>query len=365
MERPSRMTPLYQEHLRQKAAMIAYADWSLPVQYAGIIAEHKAVRESAGLFDVSHMGEIEVTGAAAEAFLNFLLTRSIRFAESGKAWYSPMCSASGGTVDDLIVYPLAPDRALLVVNAANTDQDLTHLQAVAAEWQTLTGQTISLTDRSAEVAQLALQGPGAAALMQQIIPEAVALRNYHFAVLKGSRIVSRTGYTGEDGFEIYLPPAQAPALWQKLLALGAQPAGLGARDILRLEAGMPLYGHELTADITPLEAGLGRFVNLDKGAPGFVGQTALRQPTSRRLVGLQAAGKAIPRADYPVLLGDRTIGHITSGGFSPSLSRGIGMALIEADADLAAAAISVLIRERKEPFAFCSLPFVQRAAKQS
>lgn len=359
-------TPLFEEHRRLNGKMVDYAGWILPVQYSGISAEHLAVRKMAGLFDVSHMGEIEIMGPDAAGFADFLLPRGLKAMQPGRAYYSPMCQADGGTVDDLIVYPLAADHLILVVNAANTAKDYSHICAVAALWAGMGGTLLQITDRSADFAQLALQGPAAASLIGGIFPESASLKPYHYVEPENhaGTLLSRTGYTGEDGFEIYLPPEAAPLLWRRLIELGAVPAGLGARDSLRLEAGMPLYGHELAPDITPLEAGLARFVDLEKTSPGFVGQQALRQtPPGRRLVGLISQGRAIPRAGYPVICDGKTAGLITSGGFSPSLNVGIGLALLENFADNENLKISVLVREREEPFAVSPLPFVRRSDK--
>jgi len=358
-----RLTPLYEEHRLLNGKLVDYAGWILPVQYSGITAEHLAVRQSAGLFDVSHMGQITVTGQAALAYLNYLLPRNLQAAWPGRVYYSPMCQADGGTVDDLLLYPLADDLFLLVVNAANTEKDFRHLLQAAHDWSIRSGQTVSISDDSQRWAQLALQGPAAASILREIFPWAAELGAYHFSPSPDNKplIISRTGYTGEDGFEISLPPEQAPVLWKQLIALGAVPAGLGARDSLRLEAGMPLYGHELAADITPLEAGLGRFIDLAKSESGFVGQAALcSHSPARRLIGLTAQGRAIPRAGYPVYQAGQPIGVITSGTFSPSLNIGIGMALVEIGRELPDAPYSVLIREREEPFTICGLPFVRR-----
>lgn len=380
-EQKPKKTPLYEKHLQLQGRMIEYAGWQLPVQYSGIAAEHLAVRQSAGLFDVSHMGEIFLRGPAAAAFLEYLLTRAILPAEPGRAYYSPMCSASGGTVDDLIAYPLNDGNYLLVVNAANLGQDLAHIRRLAERCPVTANYTglgsLQILDLSERYAQLSLQGPAAPGIitrLQQLPdfsgwPQFSGLRPYHFARQPDPAdpdfpgcIVSRTGYTGEDGFEIYLDPQKAPAIWDRLLDLGAVPAGLGARDSLRMEAAMPLYGHELSPEITPLDAGLDRFVNLEKPAPGFLGQQALQEkPPSRKLIGLISAGRAIPRAGYPVLLDSRVIGHVTSGGFSPSLSQGIAMALVESNAETGQGRLSVLIREQEEPFTACILPFYHRA----
>ena len=361
-----RPTPLFEEHRRLNGKMVDYAGWILPVQYSGITAEHLAVRKTAGIFDVSHMGEIEISGPDAATFVDYLLPRGLKAMQPGRAYYSPMCQEDGGTVDDLIVYPLAAGQILLVVNAANTAKDYSHICAVAARWAGMGGRQPQITDRSEDFAQLALQGPAAASLIEAIFPESASLKPYRY-IEPGNHagtLLSRTGYTGEDGFEIYLPPEAAPPLWRRLIELGAVPAGLGARDSLRLEAGMPLYGHELAPDITPLEAGLARFVDLEKVTPGFVGQEALRRkPPGRCLAGLKSLGRAIPRAGYPVICDGKPAGLITSGGFSPSLNVGIGLALLEKFADKENSAISVLVREREEPFAVSLLPSVRRSEK--
>ncbi len=376
----NRCTPLWNEHQLAQAKMIEYAGWQLPLQYRGIALEHQAVRQSAGLFDVSHMGELMVTGPGTAAFLQYVLTRDLGdlavAARAGRIFYSPMCNGDGGTVDDLLVYPLAADQALLVVNAANTESDAAHLHAQALMWP---GAAVAVTDVSAAYAQLALQGPAALAVMLQALARAVPeiaaaqdLRPYHYArlALAGPELagldlnlpfdllLSRTGYTGEDGFEFYLPPPAAPWLWRLLVAAGAEPAGLGARDTLRLEAAMPLYGHELSLTISPLEAGLQRFVNLNK--PDFLGRAALLAGVRRRLVGLQLAGRAIPRAGYAVWQADRLIGQVTSGTFSPTLNAGIAMALVDVAADLAAAPLSIEIRQEKHACKVCPLPFISR-----
>ena len=246
MSNEQRKTPLHDAHLELGAKMMDFAGWRLPMQYSGIREEHLAVRRAVGLFDVSHMGEILVSGPGAFDFLDYLLTRNMSGVQSGRALYSAMCNERGGTVDDLIVYPLSEDRYLLVVNAANTATDLAHIQLVAKTWAAAEKPLPQVEDRSADYAQLALQGPNAEDLLFPIIPEVSRLRPFRFLQPDSAPnwLVSRTGYTGEDGFEIYLPPAQAHDLWQKLLEAGAVPAGLGARDTLRLEAALPLSGHQ-------------------------------------------------------------------------------------------------------------------------
>jgi aminomethyltransferase len=382
-------TPLLSEHLKLDARMVEYAGWLLPVQYTGITAEHLAVRQAAGLFDVSHMGEIMVSGLGAAPFLNYLLTRDLSRMLPGRAYYSPMCYCTGGTVDDLLVYPLASDQLLLVVNAANTSKDLEHILQAAFAWQSGPGQdssAVQVIDQSSAYAQISLQGPAAARMITSLEGEAAwtgqlglpppsqitALHPYHFIrqeELNGSAadgaLISRTGYTGEDGFEIYLEPAKAASLWRLLIDRGAVPAGLGARDSLRLEAAMPLYGHELSPEISPLDAGLDRFVAMDKPWPGFIGQSALQQLTGiamprRRLIGLKSLGRSVPRADYPVLVDARQVGWVTSGIFSPSLGQGIAMALVDSQMLPAEDQWRILIRGREEPFALCQLPFYRR-----
>lgn len=361
----SRLTPLFEEHQRLNGKMVDYAGWSLPVQYSGISAEHLAVRHSAGLFDISHMGQVLVHGPSSLLFLDYLLPRSLRSVQTGRAYYSPMCQPDGGTVDDLLVYPLAEDMFLLVVNAANTDKDVQHIIAAADAWSRRGGVRPEVSDVSDRWAQIALQGPRSAAILQEILPWAAGLRPYHFRYVDAPDplLVSRTGYTGEDGFEISLAPGRSASLWRRLLDLGAVPAGLGARDSLRLEAGMPLYGHELAPDITPLEAGLDRFVDLAKPSPGFIGQDALLRTSPRRsLVGLTSLGRAIPRPGYPVRQNGRPVGTITSGGFSPSLNIGIGLALVDIGGFSPDQPVGVWVREKEEPFAISPLPFVRRAA---
>lgn len=427
-------TPLYREHLQLSGKMVEFAGFILPVQYPdGISAEHLAVRQSAGLFDVSHMGEIEVSGEQTYAFLDYLLSRSLAKIEnaiaSQRALYAVMCAADGTAVDDLLIYPLSPTRCLLIVNAANIAADEAHIRAVADEWARvdILPADLAIENHSDRWAQLALQGPQSLQVLTKIaaglagtsasstvaarfaadklawVAQLSALKKYQFTYLPlalllgesydgpthlmaddfeagGSTVlVSRTGYTGEDGFEFYLRPESAPLLWRMLVAAGARPAGLGARDTLRLEAGMPLYGHELSRTITPREAGLDRFLALDKAS--FVGQAGLLAEPTRQLIGLVSLGKSIPRAGYPVLSGDQVIGAVTSGTFSPSLNKGIALALVErnaipaddlglpsagylaalpADVDHAAAlhTLAIEIRGRAEPFALCLTPFI-------
>ncbi|MDD2534276.1 MAG: glycine cleavage system aminomethyltransferase GcvT [Eubacteriales bacterium] len=374
-------TPLYDQHLKHLGKIVEFAGFLLPVQFpTGIATEHKIVREAAGIFDVSHMGEIVIQGPGTYAFLDYLLPRDFRLIDQAitqrRALYSVMCAEDGTTIDDLLIYPLRSDRCLLVVNAANIKTDFAHIQLALTIWQKRHAPNptaVNVTDHSAKWAQIALQGPQSLAILKTLVAQnskqryinaadlavLATLKRYQFIETFDDKcLISRTGYTGEDGFECYLPPRDATPLWQMLLAAGAAPIGLGARDTLRLEAAMPLYGHELSRDITPREAGLDRFMALEK--PDYIGREPLQNQPARVLIGLIAEGKVIPRADYPVLLDGQIVGHVTSGTFSPTLNQGIALALITADAAAATPISSHLmieIRNRAEPFTRCPLPF--------
>lgn len=371
MESMIRKTPLYDRHVALGGKMIDFGGWSLPVQYTGIIEEHQAVRQQAGLFDVSHMGEIDVRGRSARSFLDWLLPAELLKLTPEKAVYSPMCYPDGGTVDDLIVYQQAEDRCLLVVNAGCKDKDVAWISEQADRWNQdpvkQTGDNVTVTDRSDEFAQIALQGPGAAAIVAQFphLAPALSLKFYQHMTLDMAHgveaIVSRTGYTGEDGFEFYCAPAAGVALFDWLIAAGAVPCGLGARDSLRFEASMPLYGHELSPTITPLEAGLGRFVALGKKA--FIGSQALAGQPGRKLVGLSINGRAIPRADYAVHQNGVPVGAVTSGMFGPTLGHGCAMALINSSCHLDAGGFAVVIRGREEQADIVPMPFYRRERK--
>jgi len=311
-------TVLYEKHLENGGKMVPFAGYMMPVQYpTGVIAEHQAVRTAAGLFDVSHMGEVKLTGPGAFAALQKLLTNDMAGLAVVGCRYSPMCNEDGGVVDDLIVYRLGEADFLLVVNAANREKDVAWMRRWLPEDATL-------EDISDSMAELALQGPNAEGILAGLVQGGAAAlpeKSYTFVprltVAGTSCLVSRTGYTGEDGFELYCATADAPALWDALLAAGKNagliPCGLGARDTLRLEASMPLYGHEMDDTITPLEAGLPIFVKMDK--PDFIGKAALekRGPITRRRTGLRVTGRGIAREGAPVYIGDRQVGIVTSG----------------------------------------------------
>ena len=335
-------TPLHDAHVALGAKMVPFAGFDMPIQYSSILDEHRAVREAAGLFDVSHMGEVLVRGPQALDFVQHLVTNDATKLYDGKAMYAVLCQADGGAVDDLLVYRMAEDDYMLVVNASNIEKDLAHIRAVHAE----AGFDCTVEDASERTALLALQGPKAFDVIAEVTDLPVAdVKYYHFlrpepgAFLGCERaILSHTGYTGERGLEIYCEPERAVDVWNALLAAGEKhglrPAGLGARDTLRLEAGYALYGHELSETINPLEAGLGWVVKLDAG--DFVGAEALRKVKAegpkRKLVGFVMEERGIPRQGCALLSPEgRPLGEVTSGSQSPTLGRGIGLGFVPND----------------------------------
>ena len=331
-------TPLYEAHLALGARMVDFAGWEMSIQYAGILEEHRATRTGAGLFDVSHMGELTVEGGGAYDFLQHLLTHDMKRLKEGKWAYSPMCYPDGGTVDDVIVYP-RETGFLVCVNASNTDKDFAWISEQAPAG-------VSVSNVSARYAQIALQGPGAAEIAAAVDLSGVILK-------------TPTGYTGERGCELYLAPENAAPLWNRLVAAGAVPCGLGARDTLRTEAALPLYGHEISEKISPYEAGLHRFICFDK--PDFIGREALlaqkNNPNTRRLIGLVMQGRAIPRPGYEVVGDGSVCGVVTSGGLAPTVGGQIAMALVTGEAQDWA----VRVRGRDEAAALTDLPFYKRS----
>jgi len=357
-------TPLYDNHLALNGKMIEFGGWLLPVEYTGILEEHRQVREAAGLFDVSHMGEILVRGRDAGAFLQELLTNDLSKAPDSKVIYSPMCYENGGVVDDLLVYKYADDHYLLVVNAANTDKDFAWIK------DHLSGH-VEAVNVSDAWAQLAIQGPNAEKILQEVTDFPLSdIRFYSFipevTVCGVQAMVSRTGYTGEDGFELYIPADKAPKVWESLLelgrALGLVPVGLGARDTLRFEAALPLYGHELSAEITPLEAGLGAFVKLDKDS--FIGKDALlnqhNQGLKRRLAGFEMVGRGIPRSGYDIADNGSRIGFVTSGSYSPSLGKNLGLAMMDSRYCQPGIEFDVIIRNKAVRAKVIEIPFYRK-----
>lgn len=357
-----RKTPLYEEHVRCGGKLVPFAGWLLPVQYeAGVLTEHMAVRSKCGLFDVSHMGEILCQGKDALANLNRLLTNDYTSLADGQARYSPMCNAQGGVIDDLIVYKAGDGDYFIVVNAANKDKDFAWMCSQAQ------GDVV-FSDRSADIAQLALQGPAAPDIISRLvaaesIPAAYYSCRFNVQMDGVPAMISRTGYTGEDGFEIYLAAGDAPRIWNRLLAVGKEyglcPCGLGARDTLRLEAAMPLYGHEMDEEVSPLAAGLKMFVKMDK--PDFIGKAALAAGTlTEKRIGLQVTGRGIVREQQDVYSGDRRVGRTTSGTYAPFLQQAVAMARVQADAVTVGDRLTVDVRGRRVAVEVVKLPFYKR-----
>ena len=332
MEENLKKTCLYDSHVALGAKMSPFAGFMMPIQYSSITEEHNAVRHAVGMFDVSHMGEIFVSGPDAEKFVNHIFTNEIRGFEPGKVLYGMMLHPDGGVVDDLLVYrEFEPDHFLLVVNAANIDKDYEWILAQTA------GYDVKVVNDSDNLGQIAVQGPGAEKVVTEVLGLAEAAEltfyTYYEAQWNGHRmVVSRTGYTGEDGFELYTTCEDIREIWKKLLDNGVVPCGLGCRDTLRFEAGLPLYGDELSDTITPIEAGLGMFCKLDKEE--FIGKDVVAKQkaegTERKLVGIELEDKAIPRATYPVETEDGTqVGVVTTGYHSISLEKSICFAMVQ------------------------------------
>ncbi len=344
-------TPLYDQHVALGGKIVPFAGYLLPVEYpTGVIAEHNAVREGCGLFDVSHMAELLIEGPGALASLNHIITNDLTGMAIGRVRYSAMCNENGGVVDDLIVYRLSENAYLAVVNAANHEKDAAHMRA------NLLPNT-TLTDLSEGVAQVALQGPKAKEILASLIPEELAPKKYYTFTpgrvsVKGvDCLISRTGYTGSFGYELYCAAEEGVALWNILLEAGKEygliPCGLGARDTLRLEAGMPLYGHEMTDEISPLEAGLEWAVKMNKEE--FIGKQALvdKGTPARKRIGLKAIGRGILREHQEVMKGDVQIGATTSGTFCPYLKQSCAMALVENGSVEIGDHVDVMVRGRK------------------
>lgn len=344
-------TCLYDSHVALGAKMSPFAGFIMPIQYAGIVQEHLAVRQHVGMFDVSHMGEIFVEGPDAEAFVNHIFTNEIRGFEPGKVLYGMMCYPDGGTVDDLLVYrEFEKDHFLLVVNAANIDKDFDWIK------EQVKGFNCTVRNESPVWGQIAVQGPEAEKTVMEVLgyKEAAELGFYTFCdvLYNGKRLIlSRTGYTGEDGFELYTTIENTVEIWDRLLKAGVQPCGLGCRDTLRFEAGLPLYGDELSPEISPVMAGLGMFCKYEKD---FIGKEALLDQKAgnleKKLVGIEIFDKAIPRAGYPVELEDGTeVGVVTTGYHSISLGRSICFALVAKEYSALDTPLSVRIRKKVFP----------------
>jgi len=358
-----RRTPLFDCHVDAGAKLVDFAGWEMPVQYEGVIDEHRMVRNAAGLFDVSHMGEILVRGAEAESYLQSLTPNDVSKLSTGRAHYSGLLTEQATYIDDLLVYRLDDDQFLLVINAANTEKDFEWLQSQSREG-------VEVMDVSDQYALLALQGPKATEILSSLTEyDLDSLKYYRFAIdtVAGMEaLISRTGYTGEDGFELYVAPEFAAKIWVELLSSGKdaalQPAGLGARDTLRLEAAMALYGHEIDDTTTPLNAGLGWVVKLGKG--DFVGRQRLVEQSDKglaeKLIGFEIVGRGIARQGHSVIVGDEAVGRVTSGTWSPSFEKAIGMAYVpvslsEIDTDL-----TIDVRGRPVAAKVVQLPFYKR-----
>jgi aminomethyltransferase len=344
--------------------MVDFGGWDMPVQYSGIIDEHNAVRNAAGLFDVSHMGEIEIHGPEAAALTNFVTTNNVAKLKTGQAHYTGLLYAHGGFVDDILVHKVRDDHFFLCVNASNQEKDFEHIRAA----NRFNAAVDFASDR---YAQLAIQGPRAQATLQKLTPvDLSAIRYYWFAdgeVAGTPARIAHTGYTGEDGFEIYVPPAEAARLWNLVLEAGAEfgikPCGLGARNTLRLEAKMALYGHEIDASISPLEADLAWIVKLDKG--DFVGREALLQQQQtglrRKLVGFEMRARGIAREGYEVRIDGAPAGWVTSGSPSPTLCKNIGMCYLPIERAVPGTAIQIMIRNQPVDAVTVETPFYKRA----
>jgi aminomethyltransferase len=354
-------TPLYHQHVRAGGKLVPFAGYEMPVQYAaGILAEHQAVRKAAGLFDVSHMGELEVRGGDAVGFVQYVTTNDASKLEVGQAQYSAICRDDGGLLDDCIVYRF-DDRYMIVVNASNTDKDRDWISPHADRFGT------TLTDRSDETGLIALQGPRAQDILARVTDaDLEQIRYYHFAqgVVAGvPAVISRTGYTGEDGFELYLPASRTADVWQRLLEAGSAdgllPAGLGARDSLRLEMGYALYGNDMDERRSPLEAGLGWVTKLGKGE--FIGRDAIAKlkeaGVREKLIGFACSERGFPRHGYEVRIDGQPSGEVTSGIVSPILQQGIGMCYVPAELARPGTEVEIMVRDKPIPAVLRRPPF--------
>ncbi len=358
-----RRTTLFDLHERQGGRMVPFAGWAMPVQYRGIVEEHNAVRQRAGVFDVSHMGRLFVVGADAERLLRSTVTYNVAKMAEGRGHYALLCNEQGGIIDDPYIYRLDPQRFLLVGNASNADRDLAQIRSHVTP-----GMDVELFDRQAETVMLAVQGPAAAGHMARIIGPEVSAMEHHACTelpfMQHKLFVSRTGYTGEDGFELVTAPEAGRAIWRQLLASGVEPCGLGARDTLRLEAALPLWGNDIDETTTPYEAGLGWVVSLDDDQD-FVGRDALAriQPAGRerKLTCLKATGRGVIRSHCPVLRAGAHVATVASGGFSPTLGVSVAMAYLPLSLTQYGTELDVDVRGRLLPVVVVRRPFVSKS----
>ncbi|MDE7385913.1 MAG: glycine cleavage system aminomethyltransferase GcvT [Muribaculaceae bacterium] len=365
MENEMKKTCLHDHHVKLGALMSPFGGFDMPIQYAGIVEEHQAVRNACGVFDVSHMGEVLVTGPDAEKFVNHIFTNDTTGGEPGKCFYGMMLHPDGGVVDDLLVYKRSADNYFLVINASNIDKDVDWIRSHAA------GFDVTIDHLSDSMGELAIQGPDAEKIVGEVL--GLGCADLGFYTFKDTVygdvpvILSRTGYTGEDGFEVYASHDVIVEMWDKLMAAGVAPCGLGCRDTLRFEVGLPLYGDELADDITPLEAGLGIFVKLDK--PEFIGRDAIAAQKAagpaRKLVGIELADRAIPRHGYEVLNeADEVVGHVTTGYHAISVDKSIAMALVDARYAALGTPLKVRIRRKTFPCTVVSKKFYKKSYKK-
>ena len=356
----NKKTCLYDKHVALGALISPFGGFDTPIQYTNIIDEHQAVRQHCGVFDVSHMGEVLVSGKDAERYVNHVFTNDVRNIPNGKILYGMMCYEDGGVVDDLLVYKMADDKFFLVINAANIDKDWAWIQ------QQSKGFDITLDHQSDQYGELAIQGPDAEQVMEQVLGvPCKELVFYTFKTIDGI-MVSRTGYTGEDGFEIYAAPDAIRTYWDQLMAANIKPCGLGCRDTLRFEVGLPLYGDELSESITPIMAGLGIFVKLDKEE--FIGKDALARQKAegapKKLVGIELHDKAIPRHGYAVIKDGNIIGEVTTGYHSISTDKSVCMALIDSAYAALDTDVEIQIRKKTFPGTVCKKRFYDKHYKR-
>lgn len=357
----NKKTCLYDKHVALGALISPFGGFEMPIQYTNIVDEHQAVRQACGVFDVSHMGEVLISGPDAERYVNHIFTNDVREMPVGKILYGMMCYGNGGVVDDLLVYKMDTDSFFLVINASNIDKDWVWIQEQAK------GYAVTLNHQSDYYGELAIQGPQAETVMEEVL--GIPCKELTFYTFKkiGKVIVSRTGYTGEDGFEVYADATYINECWDKLMASGrCKPCGLGCRDTLRFEVGLPLYGDELSQDITPIMAGLGIFVKLDKEE--FIGKDALAKQKAegapKKLVGIELADKAIPRHGYAVLKDGQPIGEVTTGYHTISTDKSVCMALIDAAHAALGTEVEIQIRKKTFPGVVCKKKFYDKHYKK-
>ena len=357
----NKKTCLYDKHVALRALISPFGGFDMPIQYTNIVDEHQAVRQACGVFDVSHMGEVLISGPDAERYVNHIFTNDVRQMPNGKILYGMMCYENGGVVDDLLVYKMDSDSFFLVINASNIDKDWAWIQEQAKGYQ------VTLNHQSDLYGELAVQGPQAEAVMEEVLGIACKELTFYSFKTIGKVIVSRTGYTGEDGFEIYADAAYINECWDKLIASGrCKPCGLGCRDTLRFEVGLPLYGDELSQDITPIMAGLGIFVKLDKDE--FIGKEALAKQKAegapKKLVGIELADKAIPRHGYAVLKDGQQVGEVTTGYHTISTDKSVCMALVDANCATLGTEVEIQIRKKTFPGTVCKKRFYDKHYKK-